>query len=405
MPSLACPAPVTYNSPHHLGSGSSLTKPEPLILALSTCLIYPISNQIHYFILFILFNSYRLFYIRIIKFIFCLYYSKTRLLFTRAKRKLIKYLFNLIKSLKLIFNYFKFNSNKWQYYFILISVNLLFVCFNKNPEPLTTPSCLINGFIIIMMNNKKISGKTRRMRHFKRYYFQILSNIAQNKKLNEIILISRELCGLTKWEPFKFLSDNLVIETIKKSHERCIRIKKQDSLTINRIKIYIIILKVLLIKDSHYRLKYKKNERQKKPFNDKIKITESTYWSSKCFRYFKIRLRNEKSVQRTNVVDKSICMFLHSLRSYKYVWYIIIKSNINEKYSKKYYKRRLIPVLFNKKTNPHIIIERRRRKFKKMKWRNGGQEIIKLKLVKSCQLMRLICSDPTCEFQTFFKKS
>lgn len=390
MPSLACPAPVTYNSPHHLGSGSSQTKPATLIIVFLTCLIHPVSKQINLFILFSLLYSYRLFYVRIIKLVFCFYfvyldYSRINLLFVRLRKKSKTFFHSTIKIPKLIFNYFKFNSNKWQYYFILISVNLLHNLFYKNPEPFTTPSCLINKLAI------KKSEKTCGLRHyFKHCYFPILLNIAQ--KLNEIIPISRKLCGLTKCKPLKLLSDNLVIET-KKSHEKCIRIK-QNSLTINRIKIYIIILKVLLIKDSHYRLKYE-NKEWHRPFKGKTQGISNR--SSTCFRYFKIRLMLN-SVQRTNVVDKSICMFLHSLRLYKYVWYNIMKSNVNEKYSKKYFKRRLMPVLF-KKSNPHIIIKWRRRR------RKGRGQKIKLKLVKSCQLMKLVCSDPTCEFQTFFKKS
>lgn len=342
MPSLECTASEPYSSPHKLGSGSPKTLPGPALILSTICLNRFYTCRLCYFIIFLLF----LFPFSVFETFACFLVATSYFSFLTRFVTDIKLFFNFIKTCLLIFNYFKFNSNKWQYYFILISVNLLFDFIVKNPEPLTTPSCLINGFAISK------SEETRRARryyyfyynynyyYYKHYYTILLWRIAQNS--NEIFLNSRKSRASTGI-PLPLV--------INQNREEVIFVKvrnKDEDSSINRIifhtdLVLVITIRLLLTKDFRMRQGTKMMVTE---------IAEAIIWIAGLRR------------GRTKEIGLSMAS-----------------------------------VIF-----PSFGSQERYRPFKlRFSIENTDESEQNMNFVIMCCFMRLQCSDPMCEIKTFFK--
>ncbi|KAL0281615.1 UNVERIFIED_CONTAM: hypothetical protein PYX00_002549 [Menopon gallinae] len=319
-----CPGPATHPS---FKASAGSPRPLPVVLSLVVGLGAN-QQQLILLLLAVVFRQY-LCSFGVVHLLACLC-----LVSAHRIRPTVEHRYNFTKVSKLIFNYFKFNSNKWQYYFILISVNLGTRSVRTQSPRHRSPA------------SGRTSDKTRG-HYYKRHSIKILSNSAQKLKLLE----QRMFCGFLASNE-NSIFDYIVIEKI--THECGISLKDNSS-TINRIKVYsMMILKILLIKILHCRLNYKRRERCN-AFNKQYMEMNN------CSSYFNIRLllllllllltlMNNPYI-RTNVVDKSICMFLHSSRSYKFVWYYFKKYYVYEN-KKKYVKRRLLSVCIINATAP-----------------------------------------------------
>lgn len=370
VPSLECTASEPYSSPHKLGSGAPRALPGP-VLVLSAYLNYSQVRRLRYLIIFLVFHYY--FYaFPLIKILACLIvafadFSRINLLLLNRFKPEAKIIFHLIKHFNLIFNYFKFNINKWQYYFILISVNLWFNLIDKNPEPLTTPSCLIiNGFDIGK------GEKTRRARRYNYFYFYyncnyyyykhyytILRRIAQNS--NEIVLNSRKPLDLTRIPLNLVIIINLIE---KKSRDEIIYARinnkeNENSLTINRIKFYSdIVITIILFMGDSFRIEAEIAEALILNVNLPSRKTKSNKENAASVSFLIAAVVENATInmgrQENNSCPPEIHFFIRGIR--------------DSRIGKSEQKINFIPV-------------------------------------NLCCLPRSQCSDPNCEFQTFLKLS